>query len=227
MYLELMHIQIETLYRLDAHGRLLCVNEPGNPPAPRFFMGRTPHGNLWRFRHDLPAELVAELDRLCMAEPVGADLVDVPAGYVAIHELLEAHAEFEDEWRGPCYLLPETSPATSRTTLITDANVELLLPDFAGLARSLNDVTVVVEHQRAVAACWCSRSGSQAAEAGVETLPGFQRHGYATAVVGAWAAAIRQQGRMPLYSTSWENQASQAVARRLGGLLYGEDWSIE
>ena len=30
----------------------------------------------------------------------------------------------------------------------------------------------------------------------------------------------------PLYSTSWDNEASRAVARRLGLLLIGEDWHL-
>jgi hypothetical protein len=33
-------------------------------------------------------------------------------------------------------------------------------------------------------------------------------------------------GQVPLYSTSWENLASQGVARRLGLQLYGVDLSI-
>ncbi|MGH2617528.1 MAG: GNAT family N-acetyltransferase, partial [Thermomicrobiales bacterium] len=42
-----------------------------------------------------------------------------------------------------------------------------------------------------------------------------------------WAQAVRQEGRIPLYSTSWENLASQAVARKLGLVLYGVDLDID
>ena len=51
--------------------------------------------------------------------------------------------------------------------------------------------------------------------------------GFASAAVAAWAAALRERGRLPLYSTSWENLASQGVARKLGMVAYGEDWEIE
>jgi hypothetical protein len=34
-------------------------------------------------------------------------------------------------------------------------------------------------------------------------------------------------GCIPLYSTSWDNLASQAIARKLQMVLYGEDWSIQ
>jgi len=35
--------------------------------------------------------------------------------------------------------------------------------------------------------------------------------------------ALREQGGEPLYSTSWDNKASVAVARKLGLVPYGED----
>ena len=49
---------------------------------------------------------------------------------------------------------------------------------------------------------------------------------HAAAVVAAWAAAVRASGRLPLYSTSWDNVASQGVARKLGLVLYGADLSF-
>ncbi|MXZ22396.1 MAG: GNAT family N-acetyltransferase, partial [Caldilineaceae bacterium SB0665_bin_25] len=33
-------------------------------------------------------------------------------------------------------------------------------------------------------------------------------------------------GRVPLYSTSWENGASLAVARKLGLVAYASGWSL-
>jgi hypothetical protein len=41
-----------------------------------------------------------------------------------------------------------------------------------------------------------------------------------------WARAVRALGAEPLYSTSWQNAASRAVARKLGLVLYGTDLSI-
>jgi predicted GNAT family acetyltransferase len=86
-------------------------------------------------------------------------------------------------------------------------------------------IAVVVDGV-AVSLCHSARLTDRAAEAGVETLEAYRGHGYASAVVTEWAHAIRATGRIPLYSTSWDNLASQAVARRLGLTQYGTDFSI-
>ncbi len=60
----------------------------------------------------------------------------------------------------------------------------------------------------------------------METLEEFRGRGYAAAVVAAWARAVRASGRIPFYSTSWDNIASQAVARSLGLIQYGSELSL-
>jgi hypothetical protein len=39
----------------------------------------------------------------------------------------------------------------------------------------------------------------------------------------AWASAIREAGKVPFYSTSWDNTASRAVAAKLELELFAED----
>ena len=62
--IELMSIHVRALFTHDGESRLLCINEPDSAVAPavRLFLGRTRAGNIWRFRADLPAKLVQELD---------------------------------------------------------------------------------------------------------------------------------------------------------------------
>ncbi len=53
-----------------------------------------------------------------------------------------------------------------------------------------------------------------------------QHRGHGTAVVAGWAAAVQRLGRVPLYGTSWDNVASQGVARKLGLVCFGAGFSI-
>jgi hypothetical protein len=72
--LKRMELHLNTPFCYDAEGRMRTVNEPEQPPAPRFYMVRTQEGNYWRFRYDLPAETIEQLNQLCQAEPHSTDL---------------------------------------------------------------------------------------------------------------------------------------------------------
>jgi hypothetical protein len=85
----------------------------------------------------------------------------------------------------------------------------------------------VVVDGHAVSACFCARRSIGAAEAGLETALAFRGRGHAARVTTAWAGAVRASGRTPLYSTSWTNASSLAVARKLGLRIYAMNWSIE
>jgi hypothetical protein len=231
---ELMKIQIEALFCCNAYGRMLHSNEPGPegspPPAPRFFLGRTAHGNFWRFRYDLPDALVGRLDELCHSEPVCTDFTQKPVYYDAIRDRLQTHRPVGDEYRGPAFWIPKDRPPSANTVLISAENMGLVQQPF-GFSHPIPaerlPVVAVVEDGMAVAVCFSSRTTSRASEAGVETLGRFRGRGYATAAVSAWAAEVRKAGRIPLYSTSWDNLASQAIARKLDMVCYGEDFSLE
>jgi len=109
---------------------------------------------------------------------------------------------------------------------MTEENAALLQPL---LAPWLPDVTLsaplfaIVVAGRAVAVCGSVRRTPPAHEAGVETVLEFRRRGFALEVVSTWAMAVRAMGVTPLYSTSWTNTASQAVARKLGLICFGTD----
>ncbi|HKW12755.1 MAG TPA: GNAT family N-acetyltransferase, partial [Gemmatimonadaceae bacterium] len=94
-------------------------------------------------------------------------------------------------------------------------DVELAQPMFA----------LVVDRQ-AVSVCASVRLTAHAHEAGVDTARAYRRRGYAACVAAAWARAVRDLGRTPLYSTSWQNEASRAVARQLGLIQFGCDLHI-
>jgi hypothetical protein len=232
MSLAFMQSRLSLLFRLDARGRMLSTNEPDPPPAPRFAMGRTTEGAVWAFRHDLPDDLVAALERLCIAEPPveSADRLEDPPRYrAAIRSLLGMSAT---EYRGPAFAFPEQSVELPGAIALGIKNAGMLAPHFnwPGLVEALRagePVAAMVVDGVAVTACWCSRLGDTAAEAGIETAVAYRGRGYAAAAAACWARAVRATGRQPLYSTSWENSGSRGVARRLGLRMYGEDWSVE
>ena len=227
--LQLAQMQAVALFVHDEHGRLLRINEPDpTDPAPRFFLARTAAGNLWRTRFDLPPDLAAALERLAADEPVVRDLRE-PARHMAEYTaLLQQHAPLRSTAAGPAYYLPELDPPTDTVT-ITAANATLLAayyPYTQSKHAELAPVVVCVAGGVAVAACCSARITAQVAEAGVYTVESYRGRGYAAETVRGWAAAIRAMGRLPLYSTSWANTASQAVARKLRAVQYAVDLSM-
>lgn len=226
---DLMRMQAEALFVHDAGGRLLRINEPEpTDPAPRFFLGRTAAGSLWRTRFDLPDDLAAALARLAGDEPLGSDLRQPPAHLADYTALLQQHAPVADINSGPAYTLPPLdSPRCALS--ITPENRTLVQAHFPWLVDTLADyapVAAVVADGVAVAVCFCSRITRRAADAGLYTEASYRGRGFAADAVRGWAAAVRARGRLPLYSTSWANLASQAVARKLGAVQYGADFSI-
>ena len=228
---DLLDTHINTLFRCDAGGRLLTTNEADPPPAPRFYMARSAQGNAWRIRHDLPADLAEQLDAACRAEPAAVSLSQPARCYATVRALLDQHAPVRDEYRGPAFVIPRDVPHIGGATLITPDNAHVLARYFKWLlpfetSTDSYPVAAVVVNGVAVSCCFCSRIPGAATEAGVFTAPDARGHGYATAAVATWAAAAWQRGVQPMYSTSWDNTASQRIAARLGMTQYAEDWSI-
>jgi hypothetical protein len=224
-----MLLHARALYRCDPRGRLLETNEPAGRSAPRFWLGRTPLGNVWRFRADVPDATLRRLARLAARETAlpRAASPPPPERERAIREALEADAPIAAAWRGPAFRFPAAIPEPgARVRSLGPSDTALLGHAFAWLAAELDaraPCFAVVEAGRAVAACWSSRVDPAAAEAGIETLEGHRGRGHARALAAAWARAVRAAGREPLYSTSWQNLASLGVTRSLGLLRYGED----
>lgn len=223
-----MHIQ--TLFTHDAHARLVLVNEPGGgAPAPRLFLGRTQTGNLWRVRADLPESLIEALAALCMDEPVGMAFHRPPRHVEAYVRLLATHAPVHTLWMGLAYHFT-AYPEPSRPLLaLTATHAERLRGGFEALSPELpagQPFLALVEEKRAVSVCRSVRITPAAHEAGVETLPAFRGRGYAPDVVAGWARVVQSLGAMPFYSTSWENTASQAVAKKLHLVPYGTDFHV-
>ncbi|HEY8600329.1 MAG TPA: GNAT family N-acetyltransferase [Thermomicrobiales bacterium] len=227
--LAIMAIQAAALFRLDAAGRILAINESDPSPAPRLFIGRTGEGNRWHCRHDLPESLACEIDALLVAELPSAELRAPLRCDKPLRALLHAHAPIAGVWSGPAWYCPAGIAAPRPVAAVQLTASTALEKHFPGWARDFvnsQPCIAVLDGDDAVAVCCSSRLSPDAAEAGAETVPGYRGRGYAASTVAAWATAIRATGRLPLYSTAWDNLASQGVARTLGLTLYGADLSF-
>jgi hypothetical protein len=225
----LVATQIDALFVRDAHGNLVATRDPSTRPAPRVFLARSATGNAWAIRMDVDARVRAELERLLGEEPpwVASSAGEGPRCAARARVLL---APVSAEHRGPAYVLEDELPRDSRAREVSASECAAWRGAFPWLAaefEAVAPVAIAFEAGQPAAICHSPRGlTAEAAEAGVETVESFRGRGLATAAVACWARAVRRSGRIALYSTSWENRASQGVARRLSARLYGEDWAL-
>ena len=224
-----MRFHVEALFTHDAEGRLLRVNEPDGAPAPRFFLGRTAEGVVLRCRYDVGADVRRELEAASTDDDLRERSLDSPTDPSRYQTILARAAPVQKTWRGPAFHFPPQLPATSEIIFVTESNAQILeeflrawIPD----THTAQPMVAMTIDDHAVAVCCSVRQTNMAHEAGVETVPTFRGRGLAAQVVAAWAGAVREMGFVPLYSTSWENEASRAVARKLGLIQFGSDLHI-
>jgi hypothetical protein len=224
-----MRWHVEALFTHDDAQRLLRVNDPGGAPAPRFFLGHTVHGPVWRARADIGADVFDALERAVTRETARPHDIGVPIDASPFAEILEREAPVQRISCGPAFAFPDGLPAATNTVLVNEANVERLRLHLADWIPDLGpcDPMMMLEVEgHAVSLCASVRRTPAAHEAGVETAKPFRGRRYAPQVVTSWAAAVREMGFVPLYSTYWQNEASRAVARQLSLIQFGNDLHI-
>jgi hypothetical protein len=221
--------RVAALYRHDDRGRLTSINEWNGGAAPRFFLLRTVDDVICRCRADLPNDLVSRLEALCSGEPVGDLSGKLPAHHARYLELLSSHAPVDRVWAGPAYMSTRDLPPSAPPVAIGDDNAHLLrdgfddwMPDVA----HRHPFMAMIENDQAVSICASVRISNAVHCAGVKTRADHRQRGYAVDAVAGWARAVRSLGATPLYSTSWDNVASQGVARRLQLALVGVDFHL-
>lgn len=229
--LELMRMYVGALFTHDHQSRIVAVNEPGGSGkiAPRFFLGRTIEGNLWRCRADISGELAFELSKWCDGEPATNNLSRMPAHRQDYIRLLASQAPIERIEAGPAYWFSKDVAPSVAPVEISTANADLLrggFEDWLEVVPHWQPFMAMIEHGLAVSVCASVRITGEAHVAGVRTLPEFRHKKHAVNVVAGWAAAVRKKGAIPFYSTSWDNVASQNVAARLGLTMFGVDFHI-
>lgn len=222
--LEIMRMHVEALFTHDEHGRIVRVNEFNGTPAPRFFIGRTSMGNVVRVRNDVDDALARELQSIAAAEHGSDPLLEPPYGSTPYEAALAAVAPIERVEAGPAFRSAHDLVRKPNAIRVTLENRDLLEPLHASwfddVDRCQPFIGLVYEGV-VVSVCASVRITDRAHEAGVDTHVDFRGRGFGPHAVAAWARAVREAGRLPLYSTSWNNTASRAVAEKLGLVRYG------
>jgi RimJ/RimL family protein N-acetyltransferase len=226
--LDIMRLHVEAEFTHDAAGDLVSTNESVAGTAPRFFLGHTALGAVRRYRRDVSEDGRRAMEAV-QVEPL-ATTMDSPLDPTAFEQILSEDAPIRHTSVGLAFRFPRGLSSAPSTRILRDpADAALLHPLLAAWAPDIETsaplVAFVLDGQ-AVAVCASVRITPLAHEAGVETVPLFRGRGYARAVVAAWSAAVRALGAEPLYSTTWQNMASRAVARALGLVAVGRDLHI-
>jgi hypothetical protein len=219
--LELMEIQVNVLFQHDSSGRMTHVNEHPHDIAPRFFLGATKYGNVIRYLNALEGDIVKELEQLINT--------DSSVNLAEIIRILSQDQQIRSVEMGPAFLFPEVRNRFTKAIQITPSNKELLKPNFPFTFDELEykqPCFAVIENDIAVSVCCSARQTSEAAEASLATIVDYRGKAYGVDVSNAWAAQLQSQNRLALYSTSWNNFASQTVAKKLQLIQYGIDIHI-
>lgn len=225
--LELMQLHVGALYIYDENGRITAINQWDGGAVPRFFLGRTALSNVWRFRADVPDDLVDALTALCLEET--GDVLHEPKHKEKYIELLAARESVTQVWQGPVYWCSRPVKPITQLVAITETNKHLLegeLKDWLPDVPYRQPFMVAVKDYKAVSVCASVRITDEAHHAGVETAPAFRQQGHAANAVAGWANVLLEKKIIPLYSTSWENIASQNVAKKVGFEFFGTDFHV-
>ena len=227
-----MRLHLQTLFRFDSAGRLVSTNETPPFAAPRLFLGRTREGNSWHLRHDLPTGQAAELTAMLDDEPPLGELGAEPLCLAQAIVILARDVPVTAIHRGPAFVFESAPEPSGVTSPLATADLVRFHPQLRemgwteGLDESQQPCFGVEADGAIVALCHSSRLSVVAAAAGVSAAPAYRQRGFARRVVLAWAAAVIASGRTALYSTTWDNTASRAIADGLGLRFFGEDCHI-
>ncbi len=213
---------LETLFVLDGR-RIVSTREPNPGRGPQFVLIRRADSCAWALSSGIGDEQAGEVTRLALDEDPTSDFRRPPKH---IEEYMKiVGGEFD---AGPAFEFPERMPLAEDAALIGD--VERLRGSFndwtADELPARSPIIAILEDDVPISICFCARVSELVAEAGVETAPEFRGRGMAGLATAAWATAILASGRTPIYSTSWSNGSSLAVARKLGLIACASYWNL-
>jgi len=214
---------MRTMYRFNEAGRIVSTLEPNPAIGPSFTLIRGRSKRVWAVGATLDPAVAEELDALSGKEQPLHYWREQPRFAHRYLDILGGELV-----AGPALEFPDQIEAPEGVSLLEDAS--LLERHFPGWTSEeipgRTPIAAILEDGHAVSVCACARRADDTAEASLETAELFRGRGLAQQVTTAWAVAVRASGRIPLYSTSWRNTASLAVARKLGLSTYAASWTL-
>lgn len=211
---------LDAMFRSDARGRLT-----GN--APHLYVLRAPDFVICRCHVDLPDNLADGLQDLA-AQPRGRQS-QWGREYGRYLSALASFAPPSSMSAGPLYAFPDPCSPKGSSVSIDRTNADLLkgvLEEWLPDAENGRPMAAALADGQAASVCASVRISAAAHCAGVETAPRYRGRGLASQAVAGWAILVRSRGAEPYYATSFDNVASQGVARRLGLKLIGGEFSV-
>jgi GNAT superfamily N-acetyltransferase len=185
---ELVRLQIELEYRVEGDG---LVPFPGSTEQARFIVYRFKGGYTRFYRIDIPVQLRLELGRI--------DSAQVFASAGLVQEIMNAYSRCASAGIFESCSFVQLPPAEA----------------FPNVERDGKNFIIRVEDEVACRT-WSERSNDRSAEVAVETLPAYQRRGFARQAVRALAASEMEKGKVVFYSYKIDNLASRALGHSLG-----------
>ena len=232
-------LHVHSMFSFDAVGRIDGTNDWVEHPLPKVHVAFSAEAErpTVRFGQSVeePDHWSVRIGELSASSPPPSDQASLLRWRDQLAHLLRPLGTFEING-GPAYVadrVPDRAPAG--TALVTQDNADVLDRNHADWLADVphqQPMAVALLGEHAVAVCASvrkppaladTRSGYQA---GLETSPIARRRGYAVLAVKAWCHAVAAAGFVPVYSTSWDNIASQRVARRCDLRFLGSDISV-
>jgi len=226
--LALLRLELETLWITDQRGRLLRAVPDDTRPPPLLVVAACPAGAVWTTSVAVSDAAHGRVDALLTTEPGADELGWAPSCASGLIDAMGQAGDVAVPHGGPSYVVGSPLAPTVDVDLRSEVEIggvaalDGLIPE---ADRSLAAPWVVaMVDGRVAAVCETARSTPRSVEAGVWTYEPHRRQGLGAAVTAAWSARVA--GRTAFYSTSWDNTASQGVARRLGLRPIGHWWQL-
>ena len=212
---ELLEFYVNTRFVTDCRGDLVPLSGPRQKHKPPLvFVAWNEFEYVYRFRNDVQAEKRQKVERHLGQLQSLAGVKQLPCA-----EHIEAILSTESSGSGHVYLGLNAIRPQGDAIRVERENAEVLRAHFESAIDRIEELQpcfAILDQYDAVSVCDTVRRSAQAEEAAVYTIETHRRRQFAVAVTSAWASEVRAKGRIPIYSASQENTASQDVAERVG-----------